>query len=313
MSRLGWMGVLLLVALAGCAPSPTPTPVAEWIVVDEARLVDGVIRYGGESLLPEGACLQTQLFADGAPVMWWPINTCVPVTAGRWRIEVPLGVGDAPAALDPAALYTLRAWDFEDPQRQSLLLLLDLPPAPPPPAILEVFPLGLGHTWVYSVTVAESLLGEWAGVITQTVTAVHAEEGGWLFRLETLGHPLKQGLAASVYYAAVDNRLYRSSSYEYAATVVAREGIGDEGLLQLTWPLAVGEHWGAADLDPGYHIWVEAEEAGCYLLTIRTNPDHLFREFCPGEGIRTLLYGHHGSLHDEQWVLLAFLPGAASE
>lgn len=53
--------------------------------------------------LPEETCLETQFFANGEPVDWWPTDTCVRVEEGTWQIAVPLGEGDAPDELDPAA------------------------------------------------------------------------------------------------------------------------------------------------------------------------------------------------------------------
>ena len=130
-------------ALAGCAAAPAAPPMAAsatatpplagTITVTQVSVTADEITFAGRSTLPDGACLQTQLFARSVPVDWWPLNDCVPVRNGAWALAVPLGQGGAPAALDPTVDYTLRAWAFDDPGIQSELFWLELagPPTPP--------------------------------------------------------------------------------------------------------------------------------------------------------------------------------------
>jgi hypothetical protein len=92
----------------------------ETLVIDSADRVDGdqlLIR--GRSTLPDGACLEARLFAQGAPVDWWPELDCVPVEGHTWRISLPLGEDSVPAELD--AVYELRVWQPERPQEQAVL------------------------------------------------------------------------------------------------------------------------------------------------------------------------------------------------
>ncbi|MFO8100999.1 MAG: hypothetical protein R6U37_02355 [Dehalococcoidia bacterium] len=46
--------------------------------------------YGG-CLLPETACIVTQLLDRGEVVPWWPGTACATIEDGNWRIDVPLG------------------------------------------------------------------------------------------------------------------------------------------------------------------------------------------------------------------------------
>jgi len=64
----------------------------------------------GESTLPEGTCLSTELYADGELQTWWPTESCTPVQDGTWQLSVPLGEGLAPEALDSTVQYMLRAF-----------------------------------------------------------------------------------------------------------------------------------------------------------------------------------------------------------
>jgi len=97
---------------------------------------DQQIIFAGRSTLPEGTCLQTQLFADGEPEAWWPSKACVPVQDGSaWQIVVPLAKGEAPEALDPGVQYMLRVWQ-EDLLIEAVFWF-DLAGPPTPPTALH--------------------------------------------------------------------------------------------------------------------------------------------------------------------------------
>jgi hypothetical protein len=69
----------------------------------------------------------------------------------------------------------LMDWEAEDPPYR---LAEGTSPAWRParatatPAILDVYPLAVGTTWVYSVTLDEEVIGHWTGRVTETVTAI---------------------------------------------------------------------------------------------------------------------------------------------
>jgi hypothetical protein len=109
------------------APTPTATPnprcgdppmpggdsdiSIQSVYVSSTRIV-----FSGQSSLPEGGCLHTQLLADGEPETWWPDGACATVDAdGAWQIAVELSAADAPTRLDPTLDYVLRAWCPDNP------------------------------------------------------------------------------------------------------------------------------------------------------------------------------------------------------
>lgn len=148
--------LLVVLLLVACRPAPIATPQAVEVTVtatpsalhgsisaNVVEVSDDVIRFAGTSTLPEATCLQTQLFAEGVPETWWPLDTCVPVTGQAWEITVALD-----ALLDQNRNYTLRAWAFDDPAIQSETFWLEVSPPPsptatpstPPPAPLSLLP-----------------------------------------------------------------------------------------------------------------------------------------------------------------------------
>lgn len=85
----------------------------------------------GESALPNGTCLHTQLFTDRKAEPWWPTFSCASVQDGAWQMLVPLGCGRAPDNLDRTLQYTVSAWVRGDPAAQSLLEVDWVEPSPP--------------------------------------------------------------------------------------------------------------------------------------------------------------------------------------
>jgi hypothetical protein len=69
----------------------------------------------GQSTLPDGTCLGSELWADGELQAWWPSVICVPVHKGAWEMNVRLGSGEVPAVLDPSAQYMLRVYQQNGP------------------------------------------------------------------------------------------------------------------------------------------------------------------------------------------------------
>jgi hypothetical protein len=101
----------------------------------EAVQVDGEqVTVRGSSTLPDGTCLGSELWAGGELAAWWPAEACARVDGGAWQLVVPLGLGQAPAALDPDVQYMLRAFLPGGPNIVSVFAFdLAGPPAPDNP------------------------------------------------------------------------------------------------------------------------------------------------------------------------------------
>jgi hypothetical protein len=72
------------------------------------------------------------------------------------------------------------------------------------PAILDVFPLSIGATWVYSVTVDDVVEYHWTGPVTETITAGKPQGLGWIFQSDVQGHPFRtQPVDRSQFYGVL--------------------------------------------------------------------------------------------------------------
>jgi len=112
------------------------------IVIEEVRVTGGeqiVVR--GQSTLPEGTCLGSELWADGELQPWWPGEICAPVANGAWQIAVRLGSGQVPRELDPSAQHMLRVFQQNGPDIVAVFAFdLTGPPEPvtrPPTLVVE--------------------------------------------------------------------------------------------------------------------------------------------------------------------------------
>lgn len=137
--RLWFPIALVLGLLSACtAPAGAPTPVQATPTIPAGSYtldISGVevrageritITFTGTTTLPEGACLITQLTADGADVEWWPQGHCAPI-GPTWEIGVTL-----PGPLDDEAHYRLHAWWDGDPAGVTDVFYFDLAPPPGP-------------------------------------------------------------------------------------------------------------------------------------------------------------------------------------
>jgi hypothetical protein len=216
--------------------------------------------------------------------------------------------------------------DTLDPATDTLLPTL-LPTSTPTvvrTVVLDIFPLAIGSTWIYSVTLdyaeGESVI-HWAGAVTETVAVVNQQGDAWVFRIERQTEP--DGIPFVLWagdYVAQNNRLYRLvERNDSLATLIAQHGEGFEWDQILAWPLATWRQWGPAEYlsrGDGLYVWVVMGQEdvetphrtfpGCYLLALRTNPEHILLWFCPGVGVVRYEYHHHGSVRDEVWVLREF-------
>jgi hypothetical protein len=158
--RAGFLliALILLLALSACGstPSPVPTPTRlalltatptevptngqtpvcdNCITITGVRIQPGWFTLVGESALPDGTCLQTQLYVEDEPLPWWPKETCVTVQDGMWQISVSLEESGAPYERPLEGGYTLVAWQ-KDRRIASAVFWIEYsgPPTPPPTA-----------------------------------------------------------------------------------------------------------------------------------------------------------------------------------
>ena len=193
------------------------------------------------------------------------------------------------------------------------------------PAILDIFPLSVGATWVYSVTVDDVVEYHWMGPVTETITAGKPQGLGWVFQSDVQGHPFRsQPMDRLQFYVAQEGRVYKVPGNRDPMEYVATEGQSFGVSQILVWPLSVGQKWGPAEfLARGdVYVWrVEAQENvstpagkfdGCYRLSFYWADSHQLAWFCPGTGVVRWETHHHGSRHDEVWELREFRPGEAT-
>ena len=115
-------------------PSEKDVPPTGDIAIEGVNVNAERIAVRGTSTLPEGTCLNTELWADGVPQPWWPVDTCAKVKGGDWVLEVPL---DVDQTLEAGVQYMVRACLPGGPNTVSTFPFdLSGPPGPPsePPA-----------------------------------------------------------------------------------------------------------------------------------------------------------------------------------
>jgi hypothetical protein len=199
------------------------------------------------------------------------------------------------------------------------------------PSVLELVPLGLGASWVYSVTLnnpgdEENAPLHWTGTVTETITDVQRVLNAWTYRSETTGQPPLESPPheAVQIYVPLGGRLYLLSESLDPTEMIEAGGQGYEGERVVTWPLAVGQTWTdpnlAADEGPPYYWLVEAEEevrtaagafTGCYRIVFRGETDDATSWFCPGVGLTIYRYRNPEADQDESWELLSWRAGSA--
>jgi len=111
------------------APDEQGQPPSGGITIQGVEVTAEQVVVRGESTLPDGTCLNVELWADGALQSWWPAGTCVSVEQGAWELIVPL---DEAQALQSGVQYMVRAFESGGPDVVSTFPFdLDAPPAPP--------------------------------------------------------------------------------------------------------------------------------------------------------------------------------------
>jgi hypothetical protein len=192
------------------------------------------------------------------------------------------------------------------------------------PAILDAFPLSVGATWVYSVTVDDVVEYHWTGLVTETITASKSQSTGWIFQSDVQGHPFRtQPIDRSRSYVVLDEHVYEVPGDRDPMGYVATEGQSFGVSQILIWPLSVGQKWGPAEflVRGDVYVWrVEAQESvstpagnfdGCYRLAFDWADSNQLAWFCAGIGFVRWETHHHGSRHDEVWELQEFQRAAS--
>jgi hypothetical protein len=124
----------MLLFLATCGTPGIPQDQQGLITTESVQVAPGShIEFEGRSNLPDGTCLHTQLSADGAPVAWWPVETCVEVEGGNWQVRVQLGESGVPQHMSREKQYVLHVWERDSPSVEAEPFWFDLS-GPPDPA-----------------------------------------------------------------------------------------------------------------------------------------------------------------------------------
>jgi hypothetical protein len=126
--------VMVVLLIAGCSTSnvgatsdnENQSP-NSGIAVTGVTVSDTQIAFHGKSTLPDGACINTKLLADGTPLPWWPSDSCVDQQQNTWELKVPLGDNKLQADVQ----YVLNAYQRDD-QNVATTFAFDLsgPPMP---------------------------------------------------------------------------------------------------------------------------------------------------------------------------------------
>ena len=112
-------------ALAACPPVEGP-PSGGAITVEGVTVTAEQVVVRGTSTLPDCTCVSAELWADGAPQDWWPVDACASVGEGAWELVIPLPSGQT---LQPGVQYMVRAYQPGGPNVVSTFPFdLDGPP-----------------------------------------------------------------------------------------------------------------------------------------------------------------------------------------
>jgi hypothetical protein len=177
--------------------------------------------------------------------------------------------------------------------------------------ILEDYPLHVGSTWTYQVTVeyqdfdpaSETVfVSTWEGKVTEKILSREQLDDGSI-KYITVMENYPDVLQDSV--EPVD----RDGEY-----IISDGGVDNQFYRIIQWPVEIGTWWYFSETI-GY-IWeIFASEdvttqAGafedCFILGLATRPDTTVRWFCPGIGFVREDYRHNGTVHNEFWELIEY-------
>jgi hypothetical protein len=98
------------------------------ITIEGVEVSDELVVVQGKSALPDGTCLNAELWADGVLQNWWPVDTCASIRKSAWEFVVPLEAGQS---LQPGVQYVVRVYQPGGPNIVATLPFdLDGPPTP---------------------------------------------------------------------------------------------------------------------------------------------------------------------------------------
>ena len=113
-------------------PSPEEEPPPGDITIGGVEARETQITIRGLSSLAEGACINTELWADGTLLAWWPIDECVSIQNGMWEQVILL---ESNHALQTGVQYMVRAYQPGGPNIVSTFQFdLGAPPSETEPA-----------------------------------------------------------------------------------------------------------------------------------------------------------------------------------
>ncbi len=165
------------------------------ITIEEVQVTSSEqIVVHGQSTLPDGTCLGSELWAGGELQAWWPGETCVPVQDGTWKMVVWMGRDQVPPELDPSVQYMLRVFQQNGPDVVAVFALdLGEPSATLPILAIEEHAIidsdvdGPGHV-EYTDRLGEQVLARIEGLRTraaeQKLTDTNAALEPFGYRLE---------------------------------------------------------------------------------------------------------------------------------
>lgn len=69
------------------------------------------VRFSGSSTLPDGTTFFSQLYEDGKPCLWWPVDQPIIVKNYFWTVITPLGVNGSPNSMEVGHDYLIVLYD----------------------------------------------------------------------------------------------------------------------------------------------------------------------------------------------------------
>jgi hypothetical protein len=226
------------------------------------------------------------------------------------------------------------------PVLRACLAPVSSPPTPTaaiPHTMWELFPVATGAKWEYrTVYRTQGTDGEREteggyretivsvdDTVSDRVRIVSLRDEGSHYRTECAEFGTSAG-ESQRWYVMDETHLYVTCSPEGAAAiadVLARGQEPAKALADVVAPLAIGTRWprfDRADMERegNDYLWVVDDIGqarvpagtyeGCYRIILRTLPDTIMKEVCPGVGLVSFYHTHHGTPDDYSVTLVAF-------
>lgn len=190
-------------------------------------------------------------------------------------------------------------------------------------SIQDAFPLFIGSTWTYSVTVnypGDGARIAWSDLITETIVAGTKRGNAQVFLVQETGaHPERRVPNERRFrYVLIDNRIYQLPGNSLTTPLIQARGVGFEEALRYVWPMTVGDQWsgeepaGEGSAPAGEVVGLndvstfDAQYADCYELVFTMPSGVLTTWFCPGIGVVRKDYRLGETGLAESWQLVAY-------